>query len=137
MCVVFFKINVGIVLPNFPIIYKMVCKSLSKCESKVENENKMFTSFLVSATRNLFPRSEMLRSQGYFKDATTKYLLSVCQHISAFLGGVGVGSGSTFHTLTALFKYKSKSPEEKGKATGQWRTQVIPFRNPPGENCPG
>lgn len=52
----FSKINVGTVLPNFLLIYKMVCKSLSKCKNKVENENKMFASFLVSATRDLFPR---------------------------------------------------------------------------------
>ena len=56
------KMNVGIVLLDFPLIYKMFCKSLCKCEDKAENENKLFTTFLVSATRNLFPRLEILRT---------------------------------------------------------------------------
>lgn len=130
--VVVFKEMWELFLPNFLIIYKMVCKSLSKCESKVENENKMFTTFLISATKNVFLRLEMPRSQGYFKDATTKYLLSVCQHISAFLGESewAVVLPSTSSQPCSSVKASSQKKRERPQGNGE-------CRNPLGENCPG
>lgn len=83
--------NVGIVLLNFPLTYKMFSKSLSKCENKGEIKNKTFARFRTVPPEVYLHDCKCSEHKSIFKmlPQSIHRKHPLCQHLSAFLRDQG------------------------------------------------